>query len=32
MTPDLIEKCKEKISNAVEKYMTDGSDANFDVI
>jgi len=31
MTPDLIEKCKEKIINAVEKYMTESADANFDV-
>ena len=31
MTQDLIEKCKEKIINAVEKHMTEIADANFDV-
>jgi len=31
MSLDMIEKCKEKISNAIEKYMTESADANFDV-
>ena len=27
----MVEKCKEKIINAVEKYMTESADSNFDV-
>ena len=32
MDAEMQEKCKEKIINAVEKYMTEAADSNFDVI
>jgi hypothetical protein len=31
MDAEMVEKCKEKIINAVEKYMTESADANFDI-
>ena len=31
MDAEMVEKCKEKIINAVEKYMTESADSNFDV-
>ena len=31
MDLEMQEKCKEKIINAVEKYMTESADSNYDV-